>query len=227
MEVLDETQAEAVCAVVQRFLVSGTTGCGFAHSLARSGTGIAWLALSGNMDADLPGQLDALLDQAAMDRELAILIFPDMRTSSDVASMLQALCLGQRWSMELQPWKKHERTDALVHVMWTNGDGDRTSALGLAPLGSMPVVRRAPFVSIAVWPGPRSNEHRTEQEEIISIGDMPSPAGLDADGYRKMFAEAKARVKVLTAIPPEGAAMRQVTFCLDGEGAERLRQGRA
>ena len=46
--------------------------------------------------------------------------------------------------------------------------------MGLAPFGTMPVTRRAPYVCLATWPGGHDNPYLTRYERDIVLTALGS-----------------------------------------------------
>src|SRR6185295_16535216 len=112
------------------------------------------MVLTGALDAThLTQQLDPALRDAATHSEAVLLIFPDLRTPAEVARLLGLFSADSAWTCSEIKWKDYERDDILISLEWTTPTRHKTSAMGLAPLGTMPLTRRAPYVSIVLWPG--------------------------------------------------------------------------
>ena len=92
-------------------------------------------------------------------------------------------------------------------------------AMGLAPLLSMPVTRRAPFPAIALWPGkPRK---KSKKGESVSFGDIPSP--FEGTEHGAALSASTDRTRELMGLDdPEQGPWRSVAFCLSPEAAAHL-----
>jgi len=91
-------------------------------------------------------------------------------------------------------------------------------------LGSMPVTRRAPFVAIAAWTGPKlnpqkSNKMKADPPDEVGFVDMRI---LNPDTHDSMWDTTRAKVGELKALTREGAALPTVAFCLPSSCAPRL-----
>jgi len=100
----------------------------------------------------------------------------------------------------------------IVDVAWKTANGKYTSVMGFAPLGCMPVTRRAPYVALALWPGDHENAWLKQQDELGIIG---APHGMDRNRHKAQMKTTNERVKVLLELPAEDAEeLRRVTFAL-------------
>lgn len=220
----DESFEKVVQDHLRGFLRSGVTGCAFAQSHAKSQGGpLTYGVHVGPVDSDVPEEIESLFDAAARERAAAVVVFPELRTALDVCDLLALLAGRARWQIRRASWKKHKRADLLVSMLWTTASGEVTSVMGLAPLGSMPATRRAPYVALVAWTGGRENEHWTKQKPgEVSLVDMPLPEGMSPAKYRTAFASTRRRVKRLKSVLREGAAEPYVAFCLPAECGELL-----
>lgn len=117
-------------------------------------------------------------------------------------------------------WRKHARRGAgLVGLHFTTADGERSSVMGFAPLGCMPVTRRAPYVAIAVWSGSKVNVHKQTAGTKIGFIDGPvvdkDGAPLDAAAHRSIWETTMARVQELLGDPIEDDfRLKDAAFCI-------------
>jgi hypothetical protein len=91
--------------------------------------------------------------------------------------------------------------------------------MGFAPLGCMPVTRRAPYVALAVWAGAKLNPHKRSPEGVIGFIDVPVSGAddipLDEEAHQRMWDSTMDRVKELLGDPPEDDfKLKDVAFCL-------------
>jgi len=91
--------------------------------------------------------------------------------------------------------------------------------MGFAPLGCMPVTRRAPHVALAVWAGAKLNAYRRSPEGVVGFIDAPvlgaNDAHLDQDGQQSIWDSTMGRVRELLGDPPEDdLKLKDVAFCL-------------
>lgn len=107
--------------------------------------------------------------------------------------------------------------DVAIGLWWQTAHGPWSSVMGFAPLGSMPVTRRAPYVAIVLWPGGHENIHRTDRPAAVGI--VQAPVVPDAQEYQRIWDRTKAKTSELLSEPPENAPLlRKVTFCLPRNG---------
>tara|TARA_B100001750_G_scaffold241194_1_gene252206 strand:- start:686 stop:1333 length:648 start_codon:yes stop_codon:yes gene_type:complete len=178
-------------------------GCAFASNFAREGIDgrIAFAELS-EPDADTVDDINASLDGCGVAERAACLIFPSVTTPDGIVDLLQRLSTDERWSC-----RRFERASDMLCVEWRTASGRTSRALGLAPMLSMPVTRRAPYVAIALWPG--QQKKRKQPREDVGFIDMPS--NLDSKKHRALIS---ASTKNANAILGDDAAehWREVAF---------------
>jgi hypothetical protein len=202
----------------REWLRHGMSGCWFARRLASQGSTnprvAYWTRLGPLLRSDVPA-LDALLDQSATRGHFFVALFPYARSAEDIAQLVRTLARSERWKCRRVEWRKHARNECvLVGITWQTREGLPTSVMGFAPLGAMPVTRRAPIVALALWPGPHANPFRQDKRGPV-IGFVDGAHGLNAVTYDSVWADTKASVQSLLAEPPEDAArLREAAFCL-------------
>lgn len=188
------TTDDLVIRSMRRFLASDTAACHFVAQFSKDGRGIWWAKVEGPPDAD---SLSGILAEAEQNAELGAIVFPDFRTESDIRELLKMLSGASPWSVVQEDGEWGELAFEQFDVSWTSeGYGEACSALGMAPLLSMPPTRRAPFVSLFVWPGPRRNNHRRKKSAVIGIGDM-APAEMDEGKYKDLSGRTRERARSL------------------------------
>ena len=93
--------------------------------------------------------------------------------------------------------------------------------MGLAPLGTMPVTRRAPHLAIVVWGGPHLNLHLPR---TARVGVASAPTGLNKVEHRRLMKITDERVReLLTESAEDRVWLRQIGFILQREGLESVR----
>lgn len=226
MDAVEGREAEVVVGVMRKYLIHGPTGCGFAAIYAATPGAIQWGVWSGTASSASPhAALSALFTSAAKLERPGIAVFPGLRTAEDIAELLAELAGKPGWWLSSASWgKKYPRTDALVSLWWRTPGGLRTSVMGFAPLGSMPVTRRAPFVALAAWTGPKLNPQKSSKMKA----DPPDEVGfvdmriLNPETHDSTWDTTRTRVQELKALTQEGAALPAVAFCLPSSCASRL-----
>ena len=196
------------------WLRANITGCLFATRFAKEPTGyIRPIVLTGAIDAThLPEQIQPVLEDAAAHSEAVLAIFPDLRTPEDVARLVDSLSRHDSWSCGEIEWREHPRDDILISLEWGTPTGQTTSVMGLGPLGTMPVTRRAPYVALALWPGGQKNPFRQESRKRVSLADMPH--SLDRETHDKYWRQTEENKRRYLEGQNEGSARPRVTFCL-------------
>lgn len=227
MEPVAGKAEKVVVGVMRRYLRSGTTGCGFAAAYAGAPDAIQWGVWSGIPPSEsLHAALSGFFTSAALMMRPGIAVFPELRTADDVVGLLLELAGKPGWSLSRAEWKKHARDDELVSLWWRTPAGLRTSVMGFAPVGSMPVTRRAPFVAIAAWAGPKLNPQKSKKMKVdlpdeVGFVDMPP---LSPDQHDQMWDTTRENVRELKMLPQEGAALPTVAFCLPSTCEPRLKE---
>ena len=205
-------------------------GCRFAMKLAYRGTDQPYSILIheivGPVDAEVVDTLNGLIDSAANDLKSVVLLFPNLRTCEDVAELTASFCATPRWTLSFPTWKHSPRDGILLGLSYATELGLPSKVMGFAPLGSMPVTRRAPYVGIALWAGgPMNPDHPREKAgkraKFVSFADMPVPDDVRA-AHQRLWSESETATNWLRAGPPEGAAELDVSFCLDARAAARF-----
>jgi hypothetical protein len=202
------------------WLRGGLTGCSFASSLAGARLRIAsWQVSSVPSEDDLEG-IGAFIDRTAARRQIALLMFPRLRTAVDVARTIHALSKDKRWTCKRVEWRNHAREDSvLIGMNWSTPGGLISSAMGFAPLGTMPVTRRAPYVAIALWAGGHENPHFKNETQFVGLPDFPTDFA--EDKHKSTWDATRRDVRLLFADPPEDALrLREVAFCLPRAAVE-------
>ena len=114
----------------------------------------------------------------------------------------------------------HPHDDTVVGLWWTTSGGQMSSVMGLAPLGEMPVTRRAPHVALVLWPGAHLNDHpkpkRSETEVGLTSCRLPKHL-LEADAYMTAWDRTRSDVAAARAYPKEATARPHIAFSLHGD----------
>jgi hypothetical protein len=202
------------------------TGCGFASSFAAraSAKRIAYYVRVGRPeDADV-SEINVATAGCARARRFVVVLFPHVRSSWEIADLLRALDANDRWACTHVPWRHHERREAaLIGVSWRTPDEVWSSVMGFAPLGEMPVTRRAPFVGLALWPGRRDNPYRRGKPGP-GVGLVDGAHGMEKDAHDANWKETNAQVVDLFADPAEDREhLRAVAFSIPRAVAQELR----
>lgn len=220
MHVVGEQEGAAVEDALARFIAQ-LTWCKFAphyvgglHAEAHPPATVVFAGKPGPGDAS---SLTDLLVLAGEEASLAILAFPDLRTSADVAGLLLALAADPRWRLTLPHPGPHPHDDTVIGLWWITSGSQLSSVMGLAPLGEMPVTRRAPHVALVVWPGAHLNEHPKPKRSETEVGltSCPLPKHLlERDAYKLAWDRTRSDVAAALAYPKEATARPHIAFSL-------------
>lgn len=203
MKSLSAEDTRSVRRTVQRFLHADTAGCEFVGSFAKDGEGISWFALDGDPSPDAADALTALVESAQATNEVSGLVFPNISSEAQLRDLIGMFEQSARWTVKREPDVRAGRPIEIVRMCWLNQQGTPSSLLGMAPLLTMPVTRRAPYVSVFLWPSERANKHRKQQFPEIGIGDSQPPP-LEDDAYEQMRKSTEIRSRRLNGgrLPP-------------------------
>jgi hypothetical protein len=204
------------------WLRSSLTGCHFATSFS-STKPLKLDYYTPISDAVDLGAIAGFIDGTAANQVVAVVLFPSVRTAADLARMLATLCQDSRWGVAESTWPKgRERPDSTaLSLTWKTPNGEVSDAMGVAPLGTMPVTRRAPYVAIVLWGGPHLNPHIKKTDRI---GVASAPTGLDKAEHSRLMRITDDRVGELLREPAEDPVwLRHVGFILPSEACDPLR----
>lgn len=183
------------------------SGCHFAARYAtREDEERLRISVVHHLPDDQIDSLNRLLEGCAEIKQAGIFLFPGVGDQEQLVAIVQKLASSDRWELETS---LDEARGMLVRLLWRTADGHMSDTLGMAPLLTMPLTRRAPYCAIALWPG----SPRKEGEDRVGFIDMPS--GLPADKHRQMLQSSTDTVRNLLGEEPKEAPWRNVTFCLE------------
>lgn len=200
------------------WLRKGMTACGFAASAA-SDARINYVHMVEDVTPEDVGGFDSFIDDAAKAGKVAIIVFPRVRTVRGIVRLINALATGERWAPARVPWRKHPREGAgLVGLSFLTANSEASSVMGFAPLGCMPVTRRAPYVALGIWAGTKQNPHKRSPKGVGFI-DAPvlraDDSPLEKVEHDKVWDNTMGRVRKLLGDPPEDDVnLKDVAFCL-------------
>lgn len=216
--------ADEIGAHMTGFFRSGVTRCAFARAHARESTdAIVSTVHVGPLDAAVVDDVESFLDGASDLGAVGVVVLPELRAPEEICALLDLLGRRPRWRVAERKWKAYPRPDVLVGVWLKTRRGDETSVMGLAPLGTMPAMRRAPYVAITAWTGGFSNPFwTTPTPGRVGLVNMPLPGSMKEDAYEKAYASTKDEVDAMKRTLEEGAARPDVAFCLPSSCREAL-----
>ena len=188
-----------------------SAGCGFATHLVVGGN----VAYEAHAEAPSAVEFDRNLDEYAAQQKAAILLFPFITTEASLIEELKRLRASVRWRIV-------ERSAAdVVHIgiEWRTATGERSDAMGFAPLPSMPVPRRAPYFAIGMWPGTRCNplrgRGRTPPGLTGRVSFLDAAHSLSETDSDAIWEATEGAVAELMTLPPDEAKRyRKVAFVL-------------
>lgn len=215
------------------WLKTRVTGCQFARAIAKKGGDRAAVRLSvvrnALNDPALPELLHATLIQAAAESAGVLFVFPHLRVDEDIADLAMSLTRNPAFTIQQQPWPPEgaSRTEILFLLRWLTPSGLPSRAMGFAPSGSMPITRRAPFVSLFVWPGGLENHIRgtktKEGKPFASVGIVDMKHSFDPEDHQNLWTGSlNEKAAVDQEEPSFSASLRYVSFCLSDRVKGRL-----
>ena len=180
-------------------------GCVFASSFAAEGVdGRISFATFPDLGSEAVADINGHLDGCGRSDRAACMVFPSVTSAADIVGLLKLLAEDQRWRC-----RRLEPESDLLRLEWRTAFDRWSQTLGLAPLLSMPVTRRTPYVAIALWPG-----QAKKAKDWVGFIDMPSKMAPKAHG-RALSNSARAASSILG--DDAGEHWRKVAFRLSGE----------
>jgi hypothetical protein len=144
---------------LSEWIAAGNTGCAFAYRLAHRGESGNWwrpmLHFGQSFGPELTERIDIDVAGAMGGFESIQLVFPDVVTAQAVAELVACLCKSPRWYC-VQPPRDEQPPETFPVGLRYKLPGERyvSYALGLAPLETMPMTRRARCTAIVMRVGP-------------------------------------------------------------------------
>lgn len=203
-----------------QWLLARISPCGFAKAYAAEHplTKESRIACSVILD-DLSSQdvvdADSLFDAVGQEKMFGALLFPRVRYAEELTEVLSVLHASPRWRCTREIWRQKlsRPEDVPIGLQWRTAAGDDSSVMGFAPLGSMPVTRRAPYFALVVWPGGHDNEYA--KKTVGVVGFIDGDPGVPSAAYETMKTKTGAHTRELLGDPPDDPILlRRVAFCL-------------
>ena len=215
---------EPAVELMVRWLRAGMTGCEFARVFAKQpapGEVRSVMVRNALGEPSVAEVLEPMLEKAASDHAALMAVFPELRYDEEIADLAAKFSRHPAWTLWEPEWTTDsQRDDILVALDWRTPSKHASNALGLAPLGSMPITRRAPFVALVVWPGAHENSFRDVTYKRVGVADMRH--SLTKSTYNTYFETSERNKAGYTAEELVSAARHDVTFCLRRDVRGRL-----
>lgn len=201
-----KTSEFGTAATLARWFMGSNSGCYFASHFAQENTKRLLFGESLGISESTPDEINDHFDSAHAASFAGVMIFPHIRNRLDLDRLLELLAANERWCRT--ETTAHGHRD--VRLQWTTPHGALSETMGLAPLLSMPVTRRAPYVAIAAWPGEPQDPAASETAFI----DMNSD--LDEALHRTKLKQTQSLTRTMLAGDAHAKhALRKIAFCLD------------
>ncbi len=202
------------------------TGCAFAAHLAagdKSEPRIGYFVALGPIVQATLDAIEATIDSSAAVGKVAVAIFPDLHTPDATAKMLALLSRRDRWTITRRtPPRGVRPRGTAIGLNFETGAGARSSVMGLAPFGTLPVMRRSPYVCLVAWGGGADNPHRPGTPSPDSVGLIDIPPQMTKSVHGKTMQRTNERVQELAELPPENLEfLREVAFILPRSAVRR------
>lgn len=214
--------------LVSQWLKTPITGCRFARMIASEKHDYVSIRLltvrQAVGDPDLPEVIHGYLLQAAQDKSGVLFVFPNLRVDEDIADLVTVLAKHDAFTLTQKPWRPPGiRSEILLLLEWQTPAGYPSRTMGFAPSGTMPVVRRAPFVSLFVWTGGYDNHFRPKKPEWKTVGIVDMKHAFEKQQYDNLWeGSLEEKAERDKEEPTASASFRDVSFCLSERVRNRL-----
>jgi hypothetical protein len=209
VETGDEAYAELVQKIFGAWLnATRLHGCVFAGWAVRQRR-IRFASFFDPPDDVVISQLTHHIELAESQSQLALAVFPSVVTEEQLFDLIELFRKSSRWSVRSVDVADRYAVD----LRWLKPGSEDASAIGFAPLGTMPVTRRAPYVAVGVWSKGHENPLRTKPDSFIGVGDMSHD--LNEAQYKQMHKTTRAQVSRTRSVMADSAISTGVTFCLN------------
>lgn len=186
-----------------------SSGCHFAGHFAREDSRRIAFATLFKIDDATPFAITQHFEQAALRDHAGVVVLPTIQREAEIHSLLDLLTSSDRWHRQELNSNQPGRLAVALH--WRTQGGLWSRSMGLAPLLTMPLTRRAPFVAIAAWPG----GPKKPATDTVGFGDMRSNLG---DQHKATFAKTRDLSSQMLADDPDKAQLGEIAFCLSRLG---------
>jgi hypothetical protein len=193
-------------------------GCAFATWAAKNDR-LRYASFFDPPDEAVIRQLSLHIRVAQSQEQLALAVLPSIETEQQLRSLIELLGRDPQWNVIRLPIPDRFALD----LRWKASESLEASAIGFAPLGTMPVTRRSPYVALGVWAGGHGNPRRKKPDTFMGVGDMSH--GLQDERYDKMQRLTRERVSRARNVLKDPAVATGVTFCLSGQSSSQQSSG--
>jgi hypothetical protein len=196
--------------------------CSFAPAYVRGAaenapSRVQFIVAENDFSDEAARRASVLFEIAGRQKKFACILWPRVRTATDLLDQLSILVRDPRWRCRRLPWgEKHARPkDCLLQLEWSTAAGAQASVMGFMPHGSMPLARRAPYAAVVLWPGIRENGF-LEHPQQESIGFIDADPGVATDeAFKKARNHSTELTRTLQRYTPEDLRLfRKVAFSL-------------
>jgi hypothetical protein len=167
--------------------------------------------------------IETTIDSSAAVGKVAIAIFPSLQTPTDAAKLLAMLRRRERWSLSrLTPPAGVRLRGSALSLSFRTVAAAQSSVMGLAPFGTLPVMRRSPYICLVAWGGGAGNPYRPGITSARSVGLIDTPPQMTKAVHHKTMRRTNERVRELANLPLEPLHfLREVTLILPPAAARR------
>lgn len=190
------------------------SGCAFAAQFASGRAPRIAYATFSKVDGSVATDINNHFSAAAPDQRAAVALFPSIATEAELVELVKSLCADERWRCRHVDSKLPGR--AAVMLEWRTDAGQWSRTMGLAPLLTMPVTRRAPFVAIAAWPG----TSRKPTAKVVGFIDMPDDS--DEAEHAAKIASTEIKTARHLAGDPDADILKRIAFRFSSSAVDGL-----
>jgi hypothetical protein len=204
------------------WLRAGFTGCIFAQHMAKAGGDTLAFSTLSSLDSDDLDLLEVFIDDAEVLQSVAVVVFPRLRSHDHVVDLLLALRARPRWSVFAKDYPQACAGCSAIELGWDTAGGLASTVMGFGPFGELPVTRRSPYVSLALWSGGRANPFFSRGPKG-RVNMAHARHALGEEQHDATWSKTEQEVAALFADPVEDAqALHSISFCIPSSSAARL-----
>jgi hypothetical protein len=192
-----------------KWLYSGLSGCWFASNVAVGAGKIGLPVIGRDLEIDL---LESALDGLSKLGYPSVALFPWVSGEADLVAIVAALQARPRWECHIVEGLPIPRPCTAVSISYETISGEKSSAMGFAPLLSMPITRRAPIAGVGAWAGGYDNAF-IKVRDGLSFLHMPQTGMRATFKKRRTLSENWTRERIGDASEPS-SLYYDVAFCL-------------